>query len=132
MAKIFAPTLVQNGAGLNGANYSNGASNGTSNGVVLKADYSDSHSSNGRSATLTDLREAEPVAVLDAAATAARNGNGASPVAVEEGGHAWADPCDVGQLEACAQERYAGVAAGARAKDRCGVVLLALGPPVTR
>ncbi|BDA47029.1 Protein ACTIVITY OF BC1 COMPLEX KINASE 8, chloroplastic [Coccomyxa sp. Obi] len=108
----------QNGASLNGATYSNGASNGAANGVVLKADFSDSHSSNGKSATLTDLREAEPVAVLDAAATAARNGNGASPVAVEDGEHAWADPCDVGQLEACAQERYAGVAAGARAEDR--------------
>ena len=121
--------LVQNGASLNGATYSNGASNGALNGAVLKADFSDSHSSNGKSATLTDLREAEPVAVLDAAAAAARNGSGASPVAVEGAGHAWADPCDVGQLEACAQERYAGVAAGARAEDRCGVVLLALAAP---
>lgn len=132
MAEVFACMLVQNGASLNGATYSNGASNGALNGVVLKADYTDSHSSNGKSATLTDLREAEPVDVVDAAATAARNGNGASPLAVEEGEHAWADPCDVGQLEACAQERYAGVAAGARAEDRCGVVLLALGLPVTR
>ncbi len=126
--------LPQNGASLNGATYtknSNGASNGApASGVVLEADFRDSHSSNGngKSKTLLDLRETEPVAALNGNGNV-RNGNGATVVAVEDtqngAGHGWADPCDVGQLEACAQERYAAVASGTRAGHRCDVVLLA-------
>ena len=137
MAEYSSYLLLQNGASLNGASYSkgsNGASNGTSaNGVVLEADFTDSHSGNGKSKTLLDLRESEPVAVLNGASSA-RNGNGAAPVAVERtengNGSGWADPCDVGQLEACAQERYAGVAASTLAGERCGVVLLGHVPPL--
>lgn len=136
MPEYSSYLLLQNGASLNGASYSkgsNGASNGAANGVVLEADFTDSHSGNGKSKTLLDLRETEPVAVLNGASSA-RNGNGAAPVAVERtesgNGSGWADPCDVGQLEACAQERYAGVAASTLAGERCGVVLLGHVPPL--
>jgi hypothetical protein len=117
---------LQNGASLNGASYRNGVSH--SNGVVVEAEFADSYLGNGKSA-LAEVRDAERLTPLPqngatAAAAAAvaeelRNGD-----TVQDNGAVWGsrDPCEVGQLEACAQERYAGVASGSQAVgNRCAV-----------
>ena len=116
--------LLQNNAGLagtsgqNGAAHSNGAvleaqfadrrasSNGaSSNGNGASATVSSSSSSNsyGRRALIQEVRQAEPLTpALAGGSYTSSSSNGA---AMDERPEHWADPCEVGQLEACAQER---------------------------
>ena len=98
-----------NGASSNGAGPSNGAGrydSSSNNGSSVNG----SRNGNRRSAVGKELlAEAEslnpPAASTSYANGAASSSNGAGRPG--SNGH-WADPCEVGQLEACAQERYAG------------------------
>lgn len=111
---------------------------------MLEAEFTDTsngngsggsgHLSNGKSA-LSQVRDSEPLlngAALAAKAVKEELQNG-SEVGDLENGAVWGsrDPCEVGQLEACAQERYAGVASGTQADDagngsRCAILFWTL------
>ena len=88
---------------------SNGAasSNGSGNGAYPAAAASGGRA--GRSALIQEVTEADSLAqrLATGSYAGAASSNGAGVRAEERPEH-WADPCEVGHLEACAQERYAG------------------------
>lgn len=85
----------------NGAASSNGSSNGAHAGAA-------NGSSAGRSALIQEVTEADSLAQRLANGSYAGAGSTGASLRLEERPEHWADPCEVGQLEACAQERYAG------------------------